>query len=35
MPERFGCWNSVWRRFDRWCRAGQWEALSAAFGEPK
>ena len=24
LPERFGPWNSVWRRFDRWARAGVW-----------
>src|SRR5262245_6634739 len=22
LPERFGNWNSVWRRFDRWARKG-------------
>ena len=24
LPERFGNWNSVWRRFDRWARKGVW-----------
>ena len=24
LPERFGKWNSVWRRFDRWARKGVW-----------
>ena len=38
LPERFGNWNSVWRRFNRWCRTGVWtrlaEALAEALGEP-
>lgn len=34
LPERLGKWNSVWRRFDRWCAAGVWPALAAALGEP-
>ena len=33
LPERFGKWNSVWRRFDRWCQAGVWETLAKALGE--
>ena len=32
LPPRFGNWNSVWRRFDRWCVSGIWEKLSAVLG---
>ncbi len=34
LPERFGSWNSVWRRFDRWCAAGVWAELAEVLGEP-
>jgi len=27
LPERFGPWNSVWRRFDRWARTGVWRRV--------
>src|ERR1700728_326485 len=27
LPERFGNFNSVWRRFDRWSRKGVWERV--------
>lgn len=27
LPERFGKWESVYRRFRRWAVAGRWEAL--------
>ena len=27
LPERFGHWNSVWRRFDRWARKGVWQRV--------
>ncbi|MGE0235856.1 transposase [Methylocystis sp.] len=27
LPERFGHWNSVWKRFDRLSKAGVFEAL--------
>jgi transposase len=29
LPERFGNWNSVWRRFDRLSRAGVFEDFFA------
>jgi transposase len=31
LPEYFGKWNTVWRRFDRWARRGVWRGLFAAF----
>ena len=34
LPQRLGDWNSQWRRFDRWCAAGRWEALAAVFRDP-
>ena len=27
LPERFGPWNSVWKRFDRLSKAGVFEAF--------
>jgi len=30
LPERFGKWNSTWRRFDRWCKTGVWQRLAEA-----
>jgi transposase len=29
LPERFGNWNSVWRRFARWARKGVWQRVFA------
>jgi transposase len=29
LPERFGNWNSTWRRFDRWCSKGVWARVMA------
>lgn len=34
LPECFGNWNSVWRRFDRWSRAGVWQRLFEHFQDP-
>ena len=34
LPERFGPWNSVWRRFDRWSRRGVRAALFDALQDP-
>lgn len=34
LPERFGPWNSVWRRFDRWARAGVWARVFETLQDP-
>ncbi len=33
LPETFGKWNTVWRRFDDWCRAGVWERMFEAVSD--
>ena len=34
LPERFGNWNSTWRRFDRWARKGVWRRVFEALQDP-
>ena len=34
LPERFGNWNAVWRRFDRWSRSGVWVKVFEALQDP-
>jgi transposase len=34
LPERFGKFNSVWRRFDRWARTGVWAKVFEALQDP-
>ena len=34
LPERFGDWNSVWRRFDRWSRKGVWKKVFDELQDP-
>ena len=33
LPERFGNWNSIWRRFDRLSRAGVFEDMMVLLAE--
>jgi len=35
LPERLGHWNSQWRRFDRWAKAGRFAALAAVLQDPE
>ena len=34
LPERFGNWNSTWRRFDRWSRKGVWRHVFETLQDP-
>ena len=34
LPERFGLWNSAWRRFDRWARSGVWARVFGVLQDP-
>ena len=34
LPERFGNWNSTWRRFDRWAAKGVWARVFHTLGDP-
>ena len=34
LPERLGNWNSQWRRFDRWARAGRFAAIAGLLRDP-
>jgi transposase len=34
LPERFGEWNSVFQRFNRWCKRGVWKSVLEASQDP-
>ena len=34
LPERFGPWGSVWKRFDRWAKKGVWRQVFEALQDP-
>ena len=34
LPDRFGKWNSAWKRFSRWARKGVWEKVFEALQDP-
>jgi len=34
LPERFGKWNSVFQRFNRWCKSGVFQAIMEKLQDP-
>lgn len=34
LPVRFGNWNSVYQRFNRWAKAGRWQAIFEQIQDP-
>ena len=34
IPERFGDWNTVWKRFDRWAKKGIWQRIFDVLQDP-
>lgn len=34
LPERFGLWNSVFQRFNRWAKSGVWHKVFRALQDP-
>jgi transposase len=34
LPERFGKWGTVWKRFDRWAQKGVWQWVFQILQDP-
>jgi transposase len=34
LPERFGNWDTAWKRFDRWSRKGVWQRVVGSLQDP-
>ena len=34
LPERFGHWNSVFQRFNRWAKSGVWQKVFEMLRDP-
>jgi transposase len=33
LPQEYGDWNSIYKRFARWCERGVWEAMHRHFAQ--
>ncbi len=33
VPDKYGKWNSIWKRFRRWSASGVWESVAVALAE--
>jgi transposase len=33
VPEKYGDWNTIYRRFLRWSKSGVWESVATALAE--
>ncbi len=33
LPEKYGKWNTIYKRFVRWCKAGVWQRMMAYFAD--
>jgi len=33
VPETYGKWNSIYKRFERWCKAGVWQRMLDTFAK--
>jgi len=33
LPRKYGDWNSIFKRFDRWARKGIWQAMFEHFAQ--
>ena len=34
LPARFGNWNSIYQRFNRWAKTGRWQAIFEQMQDP-
>jgi transposase len=34
LPERFGPWDTAWKRFDRWSKKGVWKRIFETLQDP-
>jgi transposase len=33
LPDSYGKWNSIYKRYERWCKAGVWQRMMGHFAD--